>query len=259
MELLPLSEQNRRASLGHDYKDLKIIYPEWSYDLHKYGHHLINEKLELIATEGIIRWYLKENTPFDIDYNYNNIMYFYKNPEQISYNDMISIQQIGKLNYIECFMPELEYETKYIYFIKNKIDNIYFLHKFGFYLCNIYDKQNIIKYIKNVYDSIKTRQIFFMYGSYYNYFIKTYPNVKNWGIIFQKYKVILEQISNYQHPDIYKVDIFVENIQQYIYTLIIKYIENFMIIEKNIIIIKDQEKLNNDKYLKYYKDLNNFL
>ena len=37
------------------------------------------------------------------------------------------------------------------------------------------------------------------------------------------------------------------------------YIENFMISDKSIIILENQEKFNNEKYLKYYKELNNFI
>lgn len=259
MDLLPLSDYNRRASLGNDYNELKIMYPDWSNDLHKYGHYLTNDKLELIATEGIIRWYLKESTPFDIDYNYFDILYFYENPEKISYYDMIAMIKMSKMNGIECFMDDLKYNTKYEFMIKNKIDSIYFTRKFGYYLCQNYDKQSIITFVKKLYSSIRFRRDYFMMGSFYEYFLYTYPHIKKWGIIFQKYKIILEKITILNHQNIYKTDMFVENIQQYIYTLIIKYIENFMISDKSIIILENQEKFNNEKYLKYYKNLKNFI
>ena len=260
MELLQLSEYTRQASLGGDYTELKIIYPEWSSDLHKYGHYLDNDKLEIIALEGIIRWYLKEYTPFDIDYNYFDILYFVENPEQISYSDLYYIQQMGKLNNVKCFMANLIEKCKYNFITKNKIDNIYCSHKFGKYLCDVYGKPIVSNYIKNIYTSIRNRRQYFLtHNSFYDYFLYKYPQIKKWGVIYQKYKIILEQITKNNHNDIYKVDSFVENIQCYIYTLIMKYIENFIISDNNDIVLTNEDKFNNDKYLQYYKDLNNFI
>ena len=76
MDLLPLTEYNRRASLGIEDGFLKGIYPNWSSDLHKRGNVLSNTNLERIAVHGIIRWYMKNNAVYDIDYQY---------PERIKY------------------------------------------------------------------------------------------------------------------------------------------------------------------------------
>ena len=54
-------------------------------------------------------------------------------------------------------------------------------------------------------------------------FVTNYPYVKVWGIIFQKFKIILEKSNILRKEYIYKLDRFVDKVQQYIYTLIYRY------------------------------------
>ena len=56
-----------------------------------------------------------------------------------------------------------------------------------------------------------------MYGLF-----EKYPEIELWGIIFQKFKVILEKIPDYKKyvDKIYKIDRFVDMIQQHIYSAV---------------------------------------
>lgn len=259
MELLLLNDYYRKASLGNEYRELNIIYHEWYNDLHREGNYMSNDKLELISTEGIIRWYMNKFSPIDIDYNYYNILYYYNHPEHLTFYDFKCIQQMGDMNNIKSFDINVNETSKYIFIIKNKIDDKYILKPFGYYLCDKFGRDIIIKYMKDIYKTIATRRHYFDYGGIYDCLLNKYPQIKKWGIIYHKYKIILEKISLMKNPNIYIVDSFVEKVQQYIYTLIVKYIEQFR--KNNNIHIKliDEEQFDNDKYLYYYEDLNNFV
>ena len=85
-------------------------------------------------------------------------------------------------------------------------------------------------------------------------FLKLYPKIIDWGIIYHKFKIILEKISQDKHKDIYKVDQFVEEVQQYIFTLVSKYFENIVLNKNYNICIKDEEKLDKNKYFQAFPD-----
>ena len=97
MELRILYPYIRRADMGHDYTYLTLTYPTWGRELHKSGNTLDNSKLETIAVEGIIRWYMKETSPYDIDYPYlKKIDSFLQNLKMINYYDFIKLSDILK-------------------------------------------------------------------------------------------------------------------------------------------------------------------
>ena len=78
MNLLHLDEYYRKASLGRDYPELNQVYPKWSYDLHAEGNFINNKNLATISKNGLIRWYFKNLSHFNIDYNFKNIEEFIK-------------------------------------------------------------------------------------------------------------------------------------------------------------------------------------
>jgi hypothetical protein len=81
MELLPkLSEKEIQAELGYTYYELKKVYPNWSTELHLYGHIMDKNKLEIIFKKGIMLWYIK--------YHINNII---NKNSIIPHNDIINI------------------------------------------------------------------------------------------------------------------------------------------------------------------------
>ena len=260
-----MDHTSRWASGGHDYEDLKREIPDWSYQLHTYGHVLDNNTLETIAIEGLVRWYINKNIPFSIDFNPNIIMENIDNPNYLSFYEIKNIILIGnyfgihhdKINYLDI----TKYNTKYMYFIKHvknkKEHSKYSVKQFGFYVCNKIGFEDFIIYLKSIYNEISQKYYFFENGSFFNTFLIKYKKIKPWGIIFQKFKVIVEKLIRYKHKDIYIVDKFVEKSQQYIFTLVTKYCENFMICDENEIIIENEYILNSEELLKKYSDVCN--
>lgn len=271
MNLLPLDDYNRKASLGLDYPVLKRIYPKWSRDLHVEGNFINNDKLKIISINGLIQWYFNKLSHFNIDYNYISIKEFIETPRDISFYEIKAIIKLGeyfniKNDYISKLeLEKYEYKHKYLFLnykysmieknIRNmKIVNKYCCCKFGNYLVDNMGEENIKMYLTDIYTEYLKYQEFFDGKTLFDNFIEKYPKIIDWGVIYHKFKVILEKISRNNHKDIYKVDSFVEKIQQYIYTLIAKHFENIMLNHNIDIYIKDEEDLYNDKYFHSFPD-----
>ena len=271
MELLPLDDYNRKASLGREYADLNIIYKNWSIDLHSKGNFIEHEKLKIISENGLIRWYFKNLSFFNIDYNYKNMDNLIRNPRDITFYDIKCINKIAKhFGITNKLMSNLNLENynykyeflfstyKYNHFNINKrnIDIVskYCTSKFGLYLIENIGLENLKEYLINIYTEYLKYEEFFDGKSLFNNFLKLYPKIIDWGIIYHKFKVVLEKISLNRHKDIYIVDKFVDMIQQYIFTLIAKYFENILLNHNIDIYIKDEENLYNDKYFQSFPD-----
>lgn len=258
-EVLSLNDDNRHASGGHNYYILKSIMPEWSHKLHTYGNTLPNEELETIAVEGLIRWYFN-NIKINIDYNPHILLKFLDNPEQITFYDIKKIIEFGNFFGIENdYLNNLnlnDYETKYIFITRSKMDTeckqFYILKPFGYYIC---DNYNIKDYLKSIYEEINKRFYFFENGSFFETFLIKNNKIKTWGIIFQKFKIILEKLACKKHEDVYIIDRFVETIQKYIFTLVVKYSENLLINENKNIILINEDIFDNPKLLDKYENI----
>ena len=238
MELCILTPDNRLASLGHEYTYLKSIYPTWSSELHALGNILPNHKLETIATHGLITWYLEQNFNIDVNYSYHkNISYFIDNPTKITFYDFCKIyifsekfQKEDKLikscNYykLQFLLKKFPYKNS----VKSSTNKINFTKyssvSFYKYLLD-YEFEEDIDKLKLWLLEIKLN-IDENYSSDMNIlsdFVTNYPYVKVWGIIFQKFKIILEKSNILRKEYIYKLDRFVDKVQQYTYTLIYRY------------------------------------
>ena len=146
MELIPLSDYYRKASLGYEYPELTIEYNNWSHDLHLKGNYIDNEKLKTMSIYGLIRWYFKKLSFFTIDYNYKQIERFINNPENIQYYDIKCINKIAKFFEISNdFVSNLNLE---IYDYKYKF--LFAKYKFCHTNKNEYNK-NIVNKYSNVY------------------------------------------------------------------------------------------------------------
>ena len=273
MELLPLDDYNRKASLGFDYPELDQTYEDWSRDLHMKGNYIDNERLILMSKNGLIRWYCKQFAHFDIDYNFNHIKYYINNLKKLTFNELKKIHSFGKFfginnGFIEAL--ELKKHTyKYNYLFskyrspiccpnpenKRKL-NKYCTCTFGVYLIDNIGEENLKQYLIDVYTEYLKYKDFFDNQTLFNTFLEKYPKILEWGIIYHKFKVILEKISCARHPDIYKVDRFVDTVQRYIFTLVANYFQNIVLNHNIDIYIKDEEKLNNDRLLISYPDEN---
>tara|TARA_Y100000590_G_scaffold142209_1_gene163109 strand:+ start:4260 stop:5111 length:852 start_codon:yes stop_codon:yes gene_type:complete len=271
MELLPLSDYYRKASLGYEYPELSIEYNDWSHDLHLKGNYIDNEKLKTMSINGLIRWYFKKLSFFTIDYNYRNIERFIDNPQNIEFYDIKCINKIATYFRIHNdFISNLNLEnynykykflfSKYNYTAVNKtsdnknIVSKYSNCKFGVYLIDYMEYDNLKEYLINIYTEYLKLEEFFNGTSLFDNFLKLYPKIIDWGIIYHKFKVVLEKISRQKHKDIYEVDSFVDKVQQYIFTLVSKYFENILLNQNCDIYIKDEENLYKDKYFQAFPD-----
>jgi hypothetical protein len=231
MELFQLNEHNRNASLGYDYHELLMNYPNWSYDLHVKGNVIDNDKLKQIANEGIIYWYLQNEVPYNLHFEYSKrINSICENIREVSYYDfLILVVKLNKLpatklnNSIE--ETKFKFLTKYFKCgrVKNTKFEKYCVNKFYLFLLEELfnnSEDNMKEYflsIKTEIDEIPILRSRIMYGLF-----EKYPEIELWGIIFQKFKVILEKIPDYKKyvDKIYKIDRFVDMIQQHIYSAV---------------------------------------
>jgi len=231
MELFQLNEHNRNASLGYDYHELLMNYPNWSYDLHVKGNVIDNDKLKQIANEGIIYWYLQNEVPYNLHFEYSKrINSICENIREVSYYDfLILVVKLNKLpatklnNSIE--ETKFKFLTKYFKCgrVKNTKFEKYCVNKFYLFLLEELfnnSEDNMKEYflsIKTEINEIPILRSRIMYGLF-----EKYPEIELWGIIFQKFKVILEKIPDYKKyvDKIYKIDRFVDMIQQHIYSAV---------------------------------------
>ena len=121
MALLELSVYNRRTTFGREFFWLKSIYPDWSSMLHKRGNIISNNNLEIIAKYGIIKWYMDNESPYDIHYPYiEYINNFIKNPKLIHYYDFMMLIKVAKYHNII-----LDITEKYTFIEKKSYQNSY--------------------------------------------------------------------------------------------------------------------------------------
>jgi len=269
MELVELTDFFRRASLGNEYHLLREEYPNWSNDLHAKGNYIDNSVLEIISVNGLIRWYFEKISPFDIDYNFNHLIQYIDKPRIITFYDFKIIQALGNfLNIKDNDINQIDikdYKDKYNFLnkkykytrhVKCKLFEKYCLLPFGHYICDIVTEEKFKMYLIEINEKYLVNSEYFSHSSSFNTFLEKYKKIIKWGIIYHKFKIVLEKISRVKHKDIYTLDIFVDKVQQYIYTLIVKYFDNMMINKPEYIHLSGEENLNNEIYFKTYSDDN---
>lgn len=219
MELLPLCDMYRKASLGREYKILYMEYPAWDKDIHKFGNYMDEEKLRTISINGLMRWYFEKLCAFEIDYNYYNI----KNItiHNVSYSEWKYLDKIMiHFNIYDEFnikQIDLQPEFKYSFLSKNKIQNLqYYVKPFGNYLCNFYGEDKLEKIFGKLKHYIYENEITNLYYRFLNKYDKVI-NVSNW---YHRYKIVLEKMSIHKHPQLYEMDRLVEHLQQIVFTYI---------------------------------------
>lgn len=251
LKLLKLDTFNRNASLGNDYYRLNRDYPRWSNDLHEQGNILNNNNLENIAVNGIIHWYHTNHTMIDIDYNYyEKLLFFTYSPSTITFNDNIILNKLANIANIEPII-NLEHNTKHIELLTYdaSIFKKYAILPWGHFLIDIVGMDKLNMFLQKLLSYVEQNYIWFE-ESWLVAFIKKYPIIKNLGIIFQKFKIVLEKIQKNNHPDIYKLDLFVDMIQTLIYSLSLNYIDNFKNMNTDIIHIKNIDWIDNEYFYK---------
>lgn len=230
MELRTLDKYNRQASMGTEYYRLNNQYCGWDIELHAEGNTMDKDKLNIIAINGIISWYVENSIDIDIYYNYNErLLYFINNPYDICYNDWLKINKLAKYINIESIL-NTKYNSKHMEFM-GSYDNIIFrkyaMLSWGTFLLDKLDNK-LILYLEKLYEYVKENE-YWLNKSFYSLFLERHPEINNIGIIYHRLKIILEKykIFNILLEDIYKLDYIVDYIQTIIYTLCINYIDNF--------------------------------
>jgi hypothetical protein len=216
---MKLTNHLRIASFGREYYYLKNIYPNWSKDLHKFGDIMEDDKLELISKYGIIYWYFQHFCPYDIDYDYRYIYKYIDNPQLITYNEYKYILLLDKFNDILPVknLPKFKYE----YYQKNNVDKSYYMKPFGYYLIDNYKDINYKHIYNNIYDFIIKNNIYKLYDT----FIENNDNILRIGIEYHRNKIKLEKITNNNNiNDIYKLDKYVEELQEKMCNIVYDYI-----------------------------------
>jgi hypothetical protein len=255
MELKTLDKYNRQASMGIEYFRLNNEYPEWNIELHDEGHIMDKNKLETIAINGLISWYIENNINIDIYYNYNErLLHFINNPYDICYNDWLKINKLAKYINIDSILTTKE-NSKHMELMSydNNIFRKYAMLSWGNFLIDKFDNK-LILYLEKLYEYIKENNYWFD-KSFYSLFLERNPEINNIGIIYHRLKIILEKykLFDISLKDIYKIDYITDYIQTIIYTLCINYIIN---INNNINNININELLL-EKLNKFVEPINN--
>jgi hypothetical protein len=261
LKLLTLDKYNRQASLGADYYKLNNYYNSeskfnWSKELHANGHIMDIDKLEEIAVYGIISWYIETNINFDIYYNYNErLEHFINFPKNIGYYDWLKINKLAESINIELILKN-KTGSKHLELLSYNYEILkkYAIHSWGNFIIDKVGYDKLISFLKLLYEYVKNN--YFLNMPFYDLFLERYPDIKKFGIIFQRLKIVLEKINNYNISieNIYKLDKFVDYYQTIIYSLCINYIDNYKNnnINKIIININIDEDL-----LKPFNTINN--
>lgn len=235
-------------------------------DLHDKGNIIENGNLLIIGMEGIIRWYFENKIKFSIDYNFSRINEFEYNIYSMTFYDYYNIMKLALYLDIKVkdFDPNITNKHRFL-FSKFKTggcpckiikeEEKYFTSTFAHYIVDYIGKDYVVDIVKQCYTYIETNKNFFNNGSLINTFINKYKVMEDYVVIFQKFKVILEKMTYIKHPDIFKIDRFVEKVQQVIFSYVNYYINNFFINDSSEIIINDNifDIINEKKLLEPYK------
>jgi hypothetical protein len=256
-----LTTNLRNADFGTTYYELAATYPDWAIELHNYGNYLDNEKLEIIATKGIIHWYCKHEL-YNIDPSYpyfEKLNKFYLNPEKIEYYDWIKICKISnKFKINRKIFPSYSFYNPWKFNFLNECfpaNRDYHQLIFGKILLIHYTEKEISNFILAILRKIKPLEFYFEKLTIINTFIENNDEIKKLGIIFQRLKVIVEKMEKLKHIDLYKFDMVCDEIQTYIYSWVKNYFDGFFNMKlPNPIKLRDLQL--NSKYFYFLNKVN---
>jgi hypothetical protein len=223
----------RNADFGNSYDELHGIYPDWSIELHNYGNYLENEKLEIIASKGLISWYCsKELYNINIYYPYieklNNFILY---PENIEYYDWTTL---CKLCYaLKIDRPIFTNYNFYKTYKYNFIDDMfpskkeYYQIKFGKILLNNYSKSVICDFLNIILKRLDLIKLYFEKENIIDTFLYYNNDIKILGIIYHRLKIILEKMI--ENKNIYLFDHICDDNQTYIYSWVKNYCSNLLL------------------------------
>lgn len=235
--------------LNNKYRE--IYSTNLESDLNKNGNELSNEKLNLIARYGLVRWYIQNFIPFSINYDFKKYVNLFINDQ--TKIDYLSFRKIfeyysfkTKKNFDEniIFSPFSTNKAGYLeqlrYLDSSKIDKLY-SEPFYKTLETFSKTGELINMLREVKHFLEIDPII-NETSVFSTIYQIYPELTKYEIIYYRYKAVLEKISNpengYPMDTINCVKKFVEDVQRVIYTIIFKHFElnNFKNINTKIVI-----------------------
>jgi hypothetical protein len=272
-EHFKLDKYTRNASFGNNYILLKRINENWSSELHRSGNVMDNEKLSLIAKEGIIRWYCDHCLDnLDLDYPVISRLTILRNKiEDIHFYDWINIIKFANFFNIEriIFSDYIFNKGWKFHFINNKFPKNfeYNFMSMGKIILLHYSREIIVQLIDEIIKNAQLIKSYYENETLFQTFFEKNKDIINFGIAFQRLKIILEKMpiksltndtnieSSLANPDIYKFDKLCDDIQECIYSWIKNYFYN---IKKNgfVRITKDDLPIDYLKVIPFLEKIN---
>lgn len=228
--LLPLTRRLREADFGRTYVELKSAYPNWSRDLHGMGNYLSDDKLQLIFDEGLLLWYIKYETVYPNSYVPNSVdsitFYEFKSLIKIALRYKISVpEELIEIysydNYQMVYFRKYLINAKSIASVKvNECISFKGMIAFEGYHSTI---ESILEQVKFRTNNILTHFSGNFVTGIRDLIIK-HTAVSKLGLVFQRWKVVLEKMSEHVSQmgeeygkKMYKIDLLLERLQELIY------------------------------------------
>lgn len=224
--MYPLSDYEVKADSGTTYTELYRVYPGWSTDLHSKGHLLGLEELNTIFKKGLMLWYIKYhcakfgiyNDKCEYPTNIESFYEFKMGMSLLRHFDQDFYATISK------YLENVSHARSWQDVVVNMRDPISFKTFFATYA----ESDLITKRITEISSVFKTK-----YGidSIYNIFSDSDPIIPNLGIIFQRWKIILERMTFEKigtNLTLYSIDKLLDILQKIIFHRIRHRVTTFM-------------------------------
>jgi len=210
-----LSDYETRADSGTTYTELSRVYPSWSTDLHSKGHLLGLEELNTIFTKGLMLWYIKYHcSKFGI---YNDKCEY---PPSIDsfYEFKMGMSLLRHFDQdfyasISPYLEKISHAGSWQEIVVNMRNPISFKTFFATYA----ESDLITKRITEISSVFKTK---YGIGSIYNIFSDSDPIIPKLGIIFQRWKIVLEKMTYEKigtYATLYSIDKLLDILQKIIF------------------------------------------
>lgn len=211
-----LTDYEMSADLGITYTELRSVMSNWSYKLHTKGHIMEESELGMIFEKGILTWYVKyfmnkvsmilnlsktkQDTEINnptfwrfkqycefakaIDYKFPNsfkIIMQYPNYQKYIINNNCKYSSFKEWLYETQSMEDYNILLEFVHINQNKI------------IESMINNEKIIKNVNDINDYISSCNL--NIDDIIDIININYKNVIDMGIIFQRWKIIIEKIQ----------------------------------------------------------------
>lgn len=210
--MLPMSDYEIGADGGKTYIELFKSYPSWPTELHSIGHIMEDDKLQHIFSKGIMLWYIKY---IFAKYGIPNDTCTYPPTIRSFYDFKMGMKLLYHFDrsFYDGLPADLKMTSNYTSWqVKIKEYKNSQIVSFNDYFKTHEEHIEITKRITEISKIFE--------GNVYNIIIRTVDStiLFKLGIVFQRWKIVLEKISGGASSDItYSIDMFLTQLQQIIY------------------------------------------